>query len=183
MKQKFENTEIIKHHKEFESWKNDDEKLNKLLEGSKVFVRPWDKEVAWREWEAGRRYIADAITEDGTILDYGCANGFLLRSLQEWTDNEFDPYGYDIDQEGIAEARALFPKIPDHFAHPSEKVPENFPTNPGGKLMLGMYDDMEMNERKIEKLRERGFIPNAVIQNQHGKGALVIFDKEAEYIK
>jgi len=105
---------------EFESWKNDDNKVRELLEGSHVFTEPFDKNVAWKGWEKGRRFILLAINKDGSILDYGCANGFLLRSLQEWSEHKLEPYGLDIDEKAIAKAKELFQSNADHFVTPEE---------------------------------------------------------------
>ncbi len=59
-----------------------DEKLRAAIEGSHLFSEPWEREEAWRAWEEGRKFIASAIDRDGTVLDFGSANGFLLKCLQ-----------------------------------------------------------------------------------------------------
>lgn len=66
-------------------------------------------------WQEKRRFIADAIDSGGSILDIGCANGFLLKSLQDWSGHSLVPYGIDIDNTLIAEARRLFPECPENF--------------------------------------------------------------------
>ena len=71
--------------------------------------------ASYSEWYAKRRFIADAVYSDGSILDIGCANGFLLRSLQEWSQCSLDPYGIDVREDLIEEARELFPHHRDHF--------------------------------------------------------------------
>lgn len=110
---------------EFRSWKENDEQLRKLLEGSRLSTTPWDKEFAYEAWESQRRFIASAINRDGTVFDYGCANGFLLRSLQEWSEHQLIPYGFDIDQQIIAEARELFPGQAQNFAGPKDQQLES----------------------------------------------------------
>lgn len=47
----------------------------------------------YTDWEEGRRLIANAINNDGSILDIGCANGFLLRCLREWSSHKLDLEG------------------------------------------------------------------------------------------
>lgn len=70
----------------------------------------------YKAWEKKRRFIAEAINDDGSILDIGCAGGFFLRSLQEWSDYRLVPYGIDIREDFIEAARDLFPEMSDHFA-------------------------------------------------------------------
>ena len=47
-------------------------------------------------WEAGRRPIVEAIDRDGTFLDIGCANGYLMESVVRWTDHHLEPYGLEL---------------------------------------------------------------------------------------
>ena len=70
---------------------------------------------SYKEWEDKRKFITKAINNNGTILDIGCASGFFLRSLQEWTDYELTPYGIDINGDFIEEAKKLFPQQKEHF--------------------------------------------------------------------
>ncbi|MEI8073050.1 MAG: class I SAM-dependent methyltransferase [Candidatus Saccharibacteria bacterium] len=70
----------------------------------------------YEEWEQKRRFIADTINGDGSILDIGCAGGLLLRSLQEWTSYKLDPYGVDIVEDYITAAKKLYPDLVNHFA-------------------------------------------------------------------
>lgn len=66
-------------------------------------------------WYHSRSFIASAIHKDGTILDIGCANGFLLRSFQEWSGHALTPYGLDLNESFIEQAKLLFPEHKDHF--------------------------------------------------------------------
>jgi len=66
-------------------------------------------------WCRSRRFIASAIDKDGTILDVGCANGFLLRCFQEWSGHALTPYGLDLNENFIDQAKWLFPHQKDHF--------------------------------------------------------------------
>lgn len=49
---------------------------------------PWQqsgKGSSYEEWVRLRVPLAELITTDGTFLDVGCANGFLLDCLLQWT--------------------------------------------------------------------------------------------------
>jgi len=58
-------------------------------------------------WTARRKFICEAIDHEGTILDIGCANGFLLYCLRKWCSHKLVPYG--IDSEPIDSVEDLFP--------------------------------------------------------------------------
>ncbi|MGC8571741.1 MAG: class I SAM-dependent methyltransferase [Candidatus Micrarchaeia archaeon] len=60
-------------------------------------------------WVKRRSFIAELINKSGTIIDVGCANGFFLRSLQEWSKYKLIPYGIDIDLKFIEQIKELFP--------------------------------------------------------------------------
>ncbi len=98
---------------EFTQLINDPENVRKLIEGS--FVTG----VSFEEWKKERSPIVQAINKDGTILDIGCANGFLLRCLQAWSPHKLDPYGIDIEGDRINEAKELFKTEPNHFVKAS----------------------------------------------------------------
>jgi predicted pyridoxine 5'-phosphate oxidase superfamily flavin-nucleotide-binding protein len=68
-----------------------------------------------REWEIGRRPIAQAIHRDGTFLDVGCANGLLMESITEWTSHRVDPYGLDFAPRLVALARERLPQWADRI--------------------------------------------------------------------
>ena len=51
----------------------------------------------------------------GTILDYGCANGYIVRCLKEWSPHAITPFGVDADDERLLEARRMFPGLAHHF--------------------------------------------------------------------
>jgi hypothetical protein len=38
-----------------------------------------------QDWEVLRKPIAECLTTSGTLLDIGCANGYLLECIQAWT--------------------------------------------------------------------------------------------------
>jgi len=66
-------------------------------------------------WEARRKFISQAINKSGTILDIGCANGFLLKCLQKWSVYKLIPYGIDYNKKCIEQAKDLFPLYSDNF--------------------------------------------------------------------
>ncbi len=100
--------EVKEYSPEFKQLLENDHDAS-LLRGSHV-------DTSFEQWENGRKFITEAISKDGSILDYGCANGFLLRSLQEWSDHTLEPYGVDTDQQAIDAARDLFHGKQNHFA-------------------------------------------------------------------
>lgn len=86
----------------------------------KVYVQ---KDTPWQQsgfsgpeerWVACRKPIADCMGSDGTFLDIGCANGYLIECVLKWTAERgvhITPFGLDIF-DGIAEmARA---RLPEH---------------------------------------------------------------------
>ena len=55
-----------------------------------------------RAWTQGRSLICDAIHKDGSFLDVGCANGYLMESIYKWSaerGRHVEPYGLDISPE------------------------------------------------------------------------------------
>jgi trans-aconitate methyltransferase len=69
-------------------------------------------------WRAEREPILRAIERDGTMLDIGCANGYLLECLVRWAlerQIELKPFGVDIGPRIIAAARRRLPGFRDNF--------------------------------------------------------------------
>lgn len=66
-------------------------------------------------WKRIRRFITKAIHKDGTFLDIGCANGFLMQCLMHWSEYSITPYGIDNREEAIESAKKLLPGYSDHF--------------------------------------------------------------------
>lgn len=70
-------------------------------------------------WKEERGPIIEAIDRDGTFMDVGCANGFLLESLGAWSTLEkrwhIIPYGVDMNAGLVVEAMRRWPGIADHF--------------------------------------------------------------------
>lgn len=68
-----------------------------------------------QDWKRSRSLIADAIDRDGTFLDVGCANGYLMESLPGWTTYNVEPYGLDLSPELVALARERLPRWADRI--------------------------------------------------------------------
>lgn len=103
-----------------------------FLDVEKVIEQSHVHGANFEVWEHNRKFLADAIDHDGTMLDIGCANGFLLRCLQEWTGKKLDPYGIDTNAELIEQAHVIFPQQQDHFRRAEmlelkDRVPKGFP--------------------------------------------------------
>ena len=62
--------------------------------------------------------ILEAIHKDGSFLDVGCANGYLIECLQNWVEGtglNVEFYGVDISGELIALAQKRLPDRSDRF--------------------------------------------------------------------
>lgn len=66
-------------------------------------------------WEKRKSFIAEATHKNGTFLDIGCGNGFLLRCLQEWSEQQITPFGIDISSQFVTKAKHLFPHQSENF--------------------------------------------------------------------
>ena len=71
---------------------------------------------SYEAWERGRRDLGRYVIGARSVLDLGCANGFLLRCLMEWTKSAFVPFGVDVIANRIEAARALFPEQAENFS-------------------------------------------------------------------
>lgn len=142
-----------------------------VLEGAYLQAEtPWGqsgKGGGYRDWEAGRRCVAEAIDGPGAFLDVGCANGYLLACLLEWSAHAITPYGVDISPSLAAMARQRLPAYAaniyaanafdwqpprrfDYVRLNPEYVPGNWQQaflrraaaemlRPGGKLLVAEY--------------------------------------------
>jgi SAM-dependent methyltransferase len=64
-------------------------------------------------WTQARSLIADAVDRDGSFLDIGCANGFLLECLVGWVSAKryrIEPYGLDFSADLLELARKRLPQ-------------------------------------------------------------------------
>jgi SAM-dependent methyltransferase len=64
------------------------------------------------EWRWSRELALDALPRGGTVLDVGCANGYLMESFRRWGEErgiEVEPYGVDISWRMAALARRRLP--------------------------------------------------------------------------
>jgi SAM-dependent methyltransferase len=82
---------------------------------------PWEqsgKSGDLESWDQGRRPIMAAVDGDGTFLDVGCANGFLMESVRMWGAEvglQIEPYGLDISPELAELARRRLPQWVDRI--------------------------------------------------------------------
>ena len=76
---------------------------------------PWEQSGKGGDeclWAYARSLICDAIHRDGSFLDVGCANGFLMESVERWAaahGHRIDPHGLDISPELADLARSRLP--------------------------------------------------------------------------
>ena len=66
-------------------------------------------------WELARRPIATAIDRDGSFLDVGCANGYLLESVLRWAEYQIEPFGLDFAPRLVELARQRLPHWSDRI--------------------------------------------------------------------
>lgn len=69
-------------------------------------------------WERARRFVLDAVDHDGTFLDIGCANGYLMECLATWAVADgiaLEPYGVELSPELVDLARARLPAWTDRI--------------------------------------------------------------------
>jgi hypothetical protein len=72
-----------------------------------------------RRWQAERGPILDALDRDGSFLDIGCANGYLLECLRDWAWQRrrivLEPHGLDQGAGLIALAKQRLPEYADNL--------------------------------------------------------------------
>ena len=72
----------------------------------------------FERWRALRKPVADCMDRNGTFLDIGCANGYLLECCVAWAAErgvEIEPFGVDLSEKLVRLARARLPDYPDNF--------------------------------------------------------------------
>jgi hypothetical protein len=70
------------------------------------------------EWRWSRELILDAIPAGGTLLDIGCANGYLMESVRRWGIErgiDVEPYGLEISWRLAGLARRRLPQWADRI--------------------------------------------------------------------
>ena len=87
-------------------------------------------------WEAARRPMVDAIDRDGSLLDIGCANGYLLESIVRWSEHRIAPYGLDFSPRLVELARSRLPQW--RWREFVERFLE-LAVAPGGRLIVCGY--------------------------------------------
>jgi hypothetical protein len=66
------------------------------------------------DWRAKRQHLSAPMDRDGSWLDVGCANGFLMATLPSWCaerDVNIEPYGLELLPRVADLARALQPEL------------------------------------------------------------------------
>ena len=82
---------------------------------------PWQqsgKSGTFEDWARLRIPIAECVDRPGTFLDIGCANGFLLECLLDWTLRKgiaIDPFGLDYSAQVAQLARQRLPQFAHHI--------------------------------------------------------------------
>jgi SAM-dependent methyltransferase len=92
------------------------ERVRSILESAYLSARtPWQQSGlsgTIEKWTRLRSPVAECIDAPGKFLDIGCANGFLLECLLEWTSQKgikIEPYGLDYSERLVALARKRLP--------------------------------------------------------------------------
>jgi len=84
---------------------------------------PWEqsgKGGTAEDWVKARQFVVEAIDRDGTFLDVGCANGYLMECVSIWTTEkglDVEPHGVDIVSEFVALARKRLPQWAKRIHH------------------------------------------------------------------
>ena len=140
---------------QFKKLIEDKEQQECLTKGSQVVGADFEKGVDFENWRHMREFIANAINRDGNILNIGCANGFLLRCLQEWSSHKLIPYGIDKDSELIKQAKDLFPLYRNNFKVMYVQQIENLATikfpNKFNFIYWNVWDNWEFIEASETK--------------------------------
>jgi hypothetical protein len=69
-------------------------------------------------WRQEREPILNAIDRSGSLIDVGCANGYLVESLVAWGRErgiDIEPYGVDYSPALVDAARRRLPHWSDRF--------------------------------------------------------------------
>ena len=148
-------------------------------------------DLPYQKWEDKRKFIAETIHSDGTILDIGCAGGFFLKSLQEWSEFNLVPYGIDIDGIYIKKAQMLFPEQQDHFVTLDVKnieqlsaygLPQQYDFVYISTFNLTKNDNIDFIQKKILPLAKKRLIIGFYAANKFAFGTPE-WKEERDYIQ
>ena len=84
---------------------------------------PWQqsgKSGTYEDWVRLRLPVAECVQRAAAFLDLGCANGFLLECLLEWTRHKdvlIEPYGLDFSEKLLTLAKLRLPDYGSHLFH------------------------------------------------------------------
>jgi hypothetical protein len=70
------------------------------------------------DWRAKRQHLTIPMDRDGTWLDVGCANGFLMATLPSWCAERgvtIDPYGLELLPKLADAARCMRPALAERI--------------------------------------------------------------------
>ncbi len=118
-------------------------------------------------WISLRKPVADCIDHDGSFLDIGCANGYLLECCLRWTAArgiQMDPYGVDISTRLIELAKMRLPQYADHF-----HIANAFAWIPPRK-----FDFVRTELVYVPAEREREYVQRLLYNYIHPGGRLLI---------
>ena len=79
---------------------------------------PWagsGKSGSAEDWEYARSHVGHATEREGSFLDIGCANGYLLECLPRWTPHQLDRFGLDIAPELVDLASRRLPELAERL--------------------------------------------------------------------
>ncbi len=110
---------LVVEMNELEGWF---ERVKLILENAYLSAQtPWQQSGlsgSYEDWTRLRIPISECIETSGTFLDIGCANGFLLECLLNWTGKKsvkIEPYGLDYSQKLARLARERLPDFQDNI--------------------------------------------------------------------
>jgi len=133
-----------------------DEHIQKIIEQNGVLGH------GFSGWTNVRKFITPLIDKDGSFLDIGCGNGFLIRCLEEWSGHCLIPYGIDVNRACIEACKQMFPTYAANFRVMKMKGFKKFPsglTKDFTYVYWAVWDNADLSDRsfasKIELLLAR----------------------------
>lgn len=152
-----------------------------LVPGYLAADTPWGqsgKSGDYAAWERARRHLSSAFDGDGTFLDVGCANGFLLECLVQWLAERsitLEPYGLDIAPELVDLARHRLPEWTERFA-----VGDGLTWNPPMR-----FDYVRTGLEYVPKRRQRDLVQRLMDSVVAPSGRLIIgcYNEEVDVLR